>query len=63
MPVHERELTERANDEVLREIDESLTHSREVIARVNKVIAQINEVRAQRRANFRRASGTKKWVN
>jgi hypothetical protein len=63
MPVHERELTERANNELLREIDESLAHSREVIARVNKVIAQINEVRAQRCANFRRASGTKKWVN
>ena len=60
MPVHERELTERANAELLRQIEESLTHSRDVIA-------QINEVRAQmRRANFQRVGARRldsKWVN
>jgi hypothetical protein len=67
MPAHERELAERANAELLRQIDESLAHSRDLIAEVNKVIAQINEVRAQmRRANFRRVGARRldsKWVN
>lgn len=67
MPAHERELAERANAELLRQIDESLAHSRDLIAQVNKVIAQINEVRAQmRRANFQRVGVRRldsKWVN
>jgi hypothetical protein len=50
MPVHERELTERANAELLRQIEESLAQSRDVIA-------QINEVLAQRCANLRRVRG------
>jgi thymidylate synthase len=50
MPVHERELAQRANAELLRQIEESLVHSRDIIAQVNEVIAQINELRAQRRA-------------
>ena len=67
MPAHERELAERANAELLRQIEESLTHSRHLIAQVNKVIAQVNEVRAQmRRANFQRVGARRldsKWVN
>jgi uncharacterized coiled-coil DUF342 family protein len=54
MPVHQRELAERANAELSRQIEESLVHSRDIIAQVNEVIAQINELRAQRRANFQR---------
>jgi hypothetical protein len=52
MPVHERELAERANAELLRQIEESLAHSRDVIA-------QIDELLAQRYANLRsvRAGG------
>ena len=62
MPDHERELAERANAELLRQIEESLTHSRHLIAQVNKVIAQVNEVRAQmRRANFQRV-GARDWT-
>jgi hypothetical protein len=49
MPVHERELADRANAELLRQIEESLAHSRDVIA-------QINEVLAQRYANLRRVT-------
>ena len=49
MPAHEIELAERANAELLRQIEESLTHSRHLIAQVNKVIAQVNDVRAQMR--------------
>ena len=49
MPVHERQLAERANAELLRQIEESLARSRDVIA-------QINEVLAQRHANLRRVS-------
>ena len=57
MPVHERKLTERANAELLRQIEESLTHSRDVIT-------QINEVLAQRCANLRRVEKVdSKWVN
>jgi cell division protein FtsB len=57
MHAHERELAERANAELLRQIEESLVHSRDLIAQVNKVIAQINEVRAQmRRATARRVA-------
>jgi hypothetical protein len=67
MPAHERELAERANAELLRQIEESLAHSRVLIGQVNKVIAQINEVRAQmRRANFQRVGARRldsKWVN
>jgi hypothetical protein len=47
MPVHQRELAERANGELLRQIEERLAHSREVIA-------QIHQVLAQRRANLGR---------
>jgi len=54
MPVHERELAQRANAELLRQIEENLVHSRDIIAQVNEVIAQINEVRAPRLANFQR---------
>jgi hypothetical protein len=39
MPVHERELAERANAELLRQIEESLAHSREVIAQIDEVLA------------------------
>jgi uncharacterized coiled-coil protein SlyX len=59
MPIHERELAERANAELLRQIEERLAHSRDVIA-------QINEVLGQRHANLRRSSVEKahsKWVN
>jgi hypothetical protein len=57
MPVHERGLTERANAELLRQIEESLAHSRDVIA-------QINEVLAQRCANLRRVEKVdSKWIN
>ena len=49
MPAQERELAERANAELLRQIEESLARSRDVIA-------QINEVLAQRQANLRRVS-------
>ena len=49
MPVHERQLAERASAELLRQIEESLERSRDVIA-------QINEVLAQRHANLRRVS-------
>jgi hypothetical protein len=57
MSVRERELAERANAELLRQIEKSLTHSRDVIA-------QINEVLAQRCANLRRVEkADSKWVN
>jgi hypothetical protein len=55
MLVHEK-VAERANAEVLRDIEESLRHSREVIA-------QINEILAQKHANIRRlrSSGARFW--
>jgi hypothetical protein len=40
MPVHERELADRANAELLRQIEESLAHSRDVIAQINEVLAR-----------------------
>jgi hypothetical protein len=54
MPVYERELAERANAELLRQIEESLAHSRDVIS-------QINEVLALRQANLQcaRAGGSR----
>jgi hypothetical protein len=51
MPVYERELAERANAELLRQIEESLAHSR-------GVIAQINQLLAQRHASLRRVAGS-----
>lgn len=39
MPVHERQLAERAIAELLQQIEESLAHSREVIAHINEVLA------------------------
>jgi len=48
MPVHERELAERAPAELLRQIEKSLAHSRDIIA-------EINEILAQRYANLQRA--------
>jgi hypothetical protein len=67
MPAHDKELAERANAELLRQIEESLAHSRDLIAQVNQVTAQINEVRAQmRRANFQHGGARRldaKWVN
>ena len=48
MPVHERELTERANAKPLRQIEESLARSRDVIVQINEVLAQ--------RADLRRVS-------
>jgi hypothetical protein len=47
MPVDDKELAERANAELLRQIEKGLPHSRDVIA-------QINEVLAQRYANLQR---------
>jgi hypothetical protein len=47
MPVHERELAERATAELLRQIEKSLANSRDVIA-------QINDTLAQRYANLQR---------
>ena len=46
MPVYETEVVERADAELLRQIEERLARSREVIA-------QINEAVAQRHANLR----------
>ncbi len=67
MPAQDRELAERANAELLWQIEQSLAHSRDLIAQVNKVIVQINEVRAQMRcANFQRVGARRldsKWVN
>jgi hypothetical protein len=40
MPVHERQLADRANTELLQQIEESLAHSREVIAQISEVLAQ-----------------------
>jgi hypothetical protein len=40
MPVHERESADRANAELLRQIEESLAHSRDVIAQINEVLAR-----------------------
>jgi hypothetical protein len=40
MLVDQRQLAERANAELLRQIEESLAHSREVIAQINGVLAQ-----------------------
>jgi hypothetical protein len=40
MPAHERQLAERANAELLRQIEESLAHSRDVIAQINEALAQ-----------------------
>jgi hypothetical protein len=40
MPVHERQLAERANAELLRQIEKSLARSREVIGQINEVLAQ-----------------------
>jgi hypothetical protein len=63
MPVHERGLAERANAELLRQIEESLAHSRDVIA-------QINEALARRHAHVRYVGGFRffnkadsTWVN
>jgi hypothetical protein len=40
MFVHQRQLAERANAELLQQIEESLAHSREVIAQINEFLAQ-----------------------
>jgi hypothetical protein len=40
MPAHERQLAERANAELLQQIEESLAHSRDVIAQINEALAQ-----------------------
>jgi hypothetical protein len=40
MLVHQKQLSERANAELLQQIEESLAHSREVIAQINGILAQ-----------------------
>jgi hypothetical protein len=40
MLVRQRQLGERANAELLQQIEESLAHSREVIAQINEILAQ-----------------------
>jgi hypothetical protein len=40
MLVHQRQLAETANAELLQQIEENLAHSREVIAQINEVLAQ-----------------------
>jgi uncharacterized coiled-coil protein SlyX len=65
MPVHERGLVERANAELLRQIEESLAHSRDVIAQINDVLtqrhAQLRYVRVAGLRSFNKAHST--WVN
>jgi len=42
MPVHEKQLAERANAELLRQIEEGLARSRDVIAQIKEVLGQRN---------------------
>jgi hypothetical protein len=65
MPVHERGLAERANAELLRQIEESLAHSRDVIAQINDVLtqrhAQLRYIRVGGLQSCNKADST--WVN
>jgi len=42
MPVHEKQLAERANAELLRQIEERLARSRDLIVQIKEVVAQRN---------------------
>jgi hypothetical protein len=68
MPVHERKLAERANAELLRQIEESLVHSREVIAQINEILAHkrcyLGRVRAGAFGSSNFSSvGNAKWAS
>jgi hypothetical protein len=64
MPVHEKGLVERANAELLRQIEESLAHSRDVIAQINDALAHrhahLRHVRADGFRPLNKADST--WV-
>jgi hypothetical protein len=53
MPVHERELTEQAIAELLRQIEGSLAHSRDVIAQINEVLRYAANLRRVGADDFR----------
>jgi hypothetical protein len=61
MPVHERGLAERANAELLRQIEESLAHSRDVIAQINEALARRHVRYVGGFRFFNKADST--WVN
>ena len=62
MPAHERELAERANAELLRQIEESLAHSSDLIAQVNKVMLRSMRFERKCAAPTFSASGPEDWT-